>query len=332
MIYGKTDIRQQLQDGGAVCLGNLFFLLAGGITGFLAENYAWSAVILIVGVVYTVATYRSAAKRVIKLSGAEEATRRSHRQLYLIVENLSITLGIKTPKIYIINDPALNAFAAGHTVDKSIIGVTTGLLEALDRRELEGVMAHELSHIVNRDVRVASIIFALVAGIGLMAYLNIRSGGGRSSRGNNGYVILIIIAVSILLAALATFARMAISRRREYLADVTGAQITRYPEGLASALEKISLHGSQLQKSSAATAHFFLESPVKSSFLTKFLSTHPPIDDRIAKLRQLEAAVTEPAGDAWPKRPSAGRKKNGFTARSSGSRRCQQKGPTCNHR
>ncbi|MYB40460.1 M48 family metallopeptidase [Candidatus Saccharibacteria bacterium] len=266
------------------------FLLAGGIVGVLAENYAWAAVILVAGVVYTAATYRSAAKRVIKLNGAQEATRRSHRQLYLIVENLSITLGIKTPEIYVIDDPALNAFAAGHTVNKSIIGVTTGLLGALDRKELEGVMAHELSHIVNRDVRVASIIFALVAGIGLMAYLNIRSGGGRSSRGNSGYIVLAIIAVSILLAVLAFFARMAISRRREYLADVTGAQITRYPEGLASALEKISLHGSRLQKSSASTAHFFLESPVKSDFLARFLSTHPPIEDRIARLRQLEAA------------------------------------------
>ena len=266
-----------------------FFLLAGGIVGFLAEDYVWSAVILAAGSGYTFATYRSAARSVIKLNGAEEATRRSHRQLYLTVENLSISLGIKAPKIYVIPDPALNAFAAGHTVDKSVIGVTTGLLEALDRKELEGVMAHELSHIINRDIRVASVIYALVAGVGLMAYLNIRSGGGRG-RGNNGYVILVIVAVSILLAVLAVFARMAVSRRREYLADVTGARITRYPEGLASALEKISDRGSQLRQSSASTAHFFLESPVKSGFLSRFLSTHPPIGDRIAKLRQLEAA------------------------------------------
>ena len=286
----KQISANNFKTGALFALVIFIFLAAGGIVGFFFENYYLSAVVMVIGIVYTFATYRSAAKRVIKLNGAEEATRRSHRRLYLIVENLSITLGIKAPKIYIIEDPALNAFAAGHTVDKSIIGVTTGLLEALDRKELEGVMAHELSHIVNRDVRVASIIFALVAGIGLMAYLNIRSGGGRSSRGNNGYVILVIIAVSILLAVLATFARMAISRRREYLADVTGAQITRYPEGLASALEKISRHGSRLQQSSASTAHFFLESPVKSSFLSRFLSTHPPIEDRIAKLRRLETA------------------------------------------
>ena len=276
------------KTGLLFALVTVIFLITGGLIGLIAGDYLWAAVVSIVGLIYTVGIYFSASRQVIRLSKAVEATRRSHRQLYLIVENLSITLGIKRPRIYIINDPALNAFAAGHTVNKSIIGVTTGLLENLEKRELEGVMAHEMSHIVNRDVRVATIIFAMVAGVNLMAYLNIRSGRGRSSGRGGGYAILAIILVSIIMMVLAVFARMAISRRREYLADVTGAQITRYPDGLASALDKIRLQGSKLKKASASTAHFFLDNPVKENFITRFLNTHPPIEDRIARLQQLD--------------------------------------------
>lgn len=267
----------------------VFFLIVAGAFTFFLEDYIWGALIFIIGLGYTFGVYKSALKQVVKLNHAVAVTRQSHRQLYLIVENLSITLGIKTPQVYVINDPALNAFAAGHSVNKSIIGVTTGLLENLNRQELEGVMAHELSHIVNRDVRVAMIAFALVAGIGIMAQLGIRSGAGRSSRRNSdGRVFLIMLVVGIAFYILAFFARLAISRQREYLADVTGAQITRYPDGLASALEKIGHYGSKLQHTNSSTAHFFLSNPVKKSFLTKLLSTHPPLEDRVARLRQLE--------------------------------------------
>ena len=284
----KQIAANNFKTGLLFALVTLFFLITGGIIGLITEDYVWAAVILAGGLIYTIATYNSASKQVINLNKAQQATRKSHRDLYLIVENLSITLGIKTPRIYVIDDPALNAFAAGHTVNKSVIGVTTGLLAALERRELEGVMAHEMSHIVNRDVRVATIVFALVAGISIMSYFNIRSGGGRSNRsGGGGAAILIIIAISILMIILAFFARMAVSRRREYLADVTGAQITKYPDGLADALEKIRLHGSKLRTASTSTAHFFLDNPLKRSFMARFFSTHPPLEDRIARLRRL---------------------------------------------
>ena len=267
----------------------ILFLAISSMVIYLTGDYAWGIFSFLIGLAYIFWTYKSALKQVIKLNHAELATRKSYRRLYLTVENLSITLGISTPKIYVINDPALNAFAAGHNVNESVIGVTSGLLENLNRQELEGVIAHELSHIVNRDVKVSMMAFALVAGLAMVLYINFRFGGGRSRRNNNSaLVFLIILGVGVVLFVLAYFAKMAISRQREYLADVTGAQITRYPLGLAAALDKIGRHGSKLRHTSNSTAHFFLADPVKKSFLTRLLSTHPPLEDRVVKLRQLE--------------------------------------------
>lgn len=268
----------------------VIFLAAGSLTYLFTGDYVWSWLTLIIGVAYIAWTYSSASKQILKLSHATPANRKAHRRLYLSVQNMSIALGIKMPKVYIINDPALNAFAAGFNVDNSVIGVTSGLLEHLKRQELEGVLAHELGHIVNRDIRVSTMAFALLAGLGIILEMNIRSAVfGRGRRDNNLAGIAIVIVVSILLVALAFLAKMAISRRREYLADVTGAQITRYPLGLAAALEKISQHGSELKAANASTAHFFLNNPLKKgAFLSNLLSTHPPIEDRIARLRRME--------------------------------------------
>ena len=248
----------------------------------------YGVILCIVGVVYFYRTYRGAMKQVVRLVGATPANRQSHRRLYLTVENLSISLGIRSPTIYVINDPAMNAFAAGHRVDNSIIGVTSGLLENLDRQELEGVIAHELSHIVNRDVRLATIAYALVAALGIIIEINFRSGMG-SSRRNNGWVILLLsLLIGVLLLLLAFLVKMALSRRREYLADVTGAQITKYPDGLAAALEKIKSRGSKLNsRGNGALAHLFFANPVKRNFLANLLNTHPPLEQRIARLRQL---------------------------------------------
>lgn len=273
----------------------LIFLILGGVIGYIANSYFIGGISAFAGIAYTFHIYSASLKQIIKLNQAQKASRNSHGRLYRTVENFSISLGIPAPEIYVIEDPSINAFAAGKDINKSIIGVTTGLLENLNRQELEGVIAHELSHIVNQDVRVKTFAYALVFGIFFMIDIMVRSslisGGRRSSnRGGGGAGLLIALGVGLLFGLIAVFAHFAISREREYLADVSGAQITRYPAGLASALEKIERHGSKLQKTSNSTAYFFLANPVKTNFFTNFFKTHPPIELRIERLREAEDA------------------------------------------
>lgn len=195
------------------------------------------------------------------------------------------------PKIYITDDPALNAFATGRNPDHAVVGVTSGLLDALDDNELEGVMAHELGHVKNYDIRVSLVAFAMVAVIGLLADILIRMSwfGGRSDDDDGGNQILffLMIAAAILSPIVATMIQLAISRQREYLADATGAMTTRYPEALASALEKISSQGSVLRRQNASTAHLFFANPLKRRSFAALFSTHPPVEERINRLRSL---------------------------------------------
>lgn len=257
-------------------------------------------------------SYWKSDKIVLKITGAKPANRSEHFDLYTSVENLAITAGLPMPKVYIIEDPVPNAFATGRDKDHAVVAVTSGLLAILEKNELEGVIAHELAHIGNRDILLQTVIVVLVGMVALMSdiFLRMTFYGGDNKRGEGkaGMVILIIgIVLAILSPIVATIIQLAVSRKREFLADATGSLLTRYPEGLASALEKISSYsGPKMKKASHATAHLFIADPYvasastgkdgkikKASFMTKMFSTHPPVAERIALLRGLNLEQVE---------------------------------------
>jgi heat shock protein HtpX len=276
----KTVLMMVLFIGMVTGLGWLFGQYSGepAITPF----------VLIGAAVYALISYLVGSKMAMAMNGAREIEKKDNPRLWRIVENLAITEGMPMPKVYIINDPAPNAFATGRDPNHAIVGVTSGLLDMMTDQELEGVMAHELGHVKNYDIRVSLIAFALVAVISILADIMLRMTWFRSSdsRNNNNQIILVLgIVAAILAPIVATFIQLAISRRREYLADATGALATRYPEGLASALEKIGAYGSSLKKENPSTAHLFFANPLKKSSLSALFSTHPPVKDRVARLR-----------------------------------------------
>lgn len=229
---------------------------------------------------------------VLSLSGAREISRDTHRELWNITENLCMATGLTMPRLYIIQDPAPNAFATGRNQKHGIVAVTTGLLDRLDRSEIEGVIAHELAHIGNRDMLIMTMTVVLVGFITLLADVFLRAtlwGGGNRREGGQVQVVLMIIgfALMILSPIIATLIRMAVSRKREYLADATAALMTRYPEGLASALEKISSYPRTMERANHATAHLFISNPFKDKkgAWSNMWSTHPPVEERIKRLR-----------------------------------------------
>jgi heat shock protein HtpX len=239
--------------------------------------------------VYTIFTYYAGSKMALAVNQAHEIQKSDNPRLWRIVENLSITDGLPMPKVYIMNDPAPNAFATGRDPKHAAVCATTGILEMMDDDEMQGVLAHELSHIKNYDIRVSMVAFALTAVISLLADIIIRLtwfGGGDRDENNQVFLILGIVA-AILAPIVATMIQLAVSRQREYLADATGALTTRYPEALASALEKIKQTGSVARRQNTATAHLFFVNPLKGHSLTNLFSTHPPIDDRIKRLRSM---------------------------------------------
>lgn len=234
----------------------------------------------------------------LSVAGAKEAPKAQFGELHRLVENLAITAGLPKPKIYVITDPAPNAFATGRDPAHASIAVTTGLLELLNKRELEGVLAHELAHVGNYDIRVMTVVVTLVGAVVLLSDIFLRSmfwGGSRDRSDNNnggGYMVLIGIALAILAPIFAKLIELAISRKREYLADATGALMTRFPEGLAEALKKIETYERPMKAANRATAHLYINEPFgvddrKRSWLQTVFSTHPPIDDRIKKLQEM---------------------------------------------
>jgi heat shock protein HtpX len=237
--------------------------------------------------VYALITYYAGARMALAVNQAHEIQKRDNPRLWRIVENLAITDGLPMPKVYIMNDPAPNAFATGRDPKHATVCATSGILDIMNDQELQGVLAHELSHIKNYDIRVSMIAFALTAVISLIADIIIRLtwfGGGDREENNQVFLILGIVA-AILAPIVATLIQLAVSRQREYLADASGALATRYPEGLASALEKIKQTGSVARRQNTATAHLFFVNPLKAHSLAGLFSTHPPIDDRIKRLR-----------------------------------------------
>jgi heat shock protein HtpX len=221
---------------------------------------------------------------------AQEIQKSDNPRLWRIVENLAITDGLPMPKVYIMNDPSPNAFATGRDPKNAAVCVTSGILQIMDDDEMTGVLAHELSHIKNYDIRVSMVAFALTAIISLLAdiILRVTFFGGERDRENNQIFLLLGIGAAILAPIVATMIQLAVSRQREYLADASGALTTRYPEGLASALGKIKRTGSVARVQNTSTAHLFFVNPLKKHSLTSLFDTHPPIDDRIARLLSMD--------------------------------------------
>ncbi len=237
--------------------------------------------------IYALIQYFAAAKLAVTMTGAQEIEKKDNPRFYRIVENLAITTGLPMPKVYIIDDPAPNAFATGRDPKHAIVAATTGLLEIMDDTEVEAVMAHEIGHVQNYDIRVSMIAFGLVSAIGFLSdiILHMFFFSNNDNRNVPPYFYIIGIVLIILAPIMAAIIQMAISRQREYLADATGAMTTRHPEGLASALEKLRDHGRPMKTQSTSTAHLFFSNPLKKGFLSGLFSTHPPLDDRIARLR-----------------------------------------------
>ena len=278
-------------------LMSIFFVAVIGIAwafSYILKNPS----ILYIGVVFSIGmniwSYWYSDTLVIKMSGAVPVTREQYFDLWNAVENLSITAGLPMPKLYVIDDPSPNAFATGRDKEHAAVAVTAGLLAMLNKNELEGVIAHELSHIGNRDILLGTVVVVLVGFIAILSDMFLRTAGwGGDNREEDNRLGLILMIAGVVLAILAPIVaqliQLAISRKREFLADASGALLTRYPEGLASALEKISGYPEGLQKVSTATAHLYIANPLKDSkgmsFLTKLFATHPPAEERIFALR-----------------------------------------------
>ena len=244
----------------------------------------------IFSIAYAIYSYFAGSKMALALNGAKEIRKSDDPRLWRIVENLSITDGLPMPRVFIMEDPSPNAFATGRDPHHAVVCVTSGLLQIMDDTELQGVIAHELGHVKNYDIRVNTLAFALVGIISLIAdfFLRFTFFGGDRDRQNNQLTIVLAIVAAVLAPLAAMMLQLAISRRREYLADATGALTTRYPEGLVEALEKIEKSGSALRKQNTATAHMFFANPLKGHSFLNMFSTHPPIEARIKALREMK--------------------------------------------
>jgi len=278
----------------------VFFLILVGALGYVADLFLsgnGTGVVffgvLVGALIYVAIQYYSAGSQALAMAGAVQIQKADNPRLYRIVENLSITTGLPMPKVYLVNDPAPNAFATGRDPERAAVAATTGLLEIMDDAELEGVMAHEIAHVKNFDIRVTTIVFGLVVVVGVVADFLARmaffGGSRRDSGGGNPLILIVGIAAMILAPLLAALIQAAISRQREYLADATGALTTRHPEALASALEKLGQYGRPLKKQQASMAHLWMADPIQPGVIDRMFQTHPPIADRVKRLLENKA-------------------------------------------
>lgn len=283
----------------------IFVLFIGTVSYILGKalgyGLSFAGVMLIISGLMSFFSYYYSDKLVLSMSGAKPADPETYRELHHLVENLSIAAGLPKPKVYVVNDPAPNAFATGRDPKHAAVATTTGILEKLKKAELEGVIGHELSHVKNFDTRLMGVVSILVGSVAILSDVFLRSlwwGGMRSrddeNRGANGILAIVAIILAVVAPITASLIQLAISRRREFLADADGALLTRYPDGLASALEKIAADNHILKSASTATAHFYIENPFKTDTgrkmgqgLANLFSTHPPIQERIKILRSM---------------------------------------------
>ncbi|MFT4312617.1 MAG: M48 family metalloprotease [Candidatus Woesearchaeota archaeon] len=273
-----------------------FFILIGlgWIIGFIySDMIVIPSIFGILALIYSLIMYKAGTSVVIKLSGARPVTKQEYPHYFHTIEGLALAAGIPQPKAYVIDDPSLNAFAAGTDPKKAIVAVTTGLLKKANREQLEGVLAHEVAHIRNYDVRlmlVATIFVGIITLISEVAIRMLIFGGGRNrGGGKGGHPIMIIIGVIFIILApiFAYLVKLAVSRKREFVADADGARLTRYPEGLASALELIKQDAEKPTKFNKGMEHMYFSNPVKKGFWKNLFSTHPDTDERIKRLRSM---------------------------------------------
>ena len=287
--------------------GSIFLLFAfvgivGGLGYVLTHAFGrpgFFVPVLIFAIVYAAISYFASAQIALAMSGARPVEKKDAPELYRIVENLAITAGLPTPKVYIIDDPSPNAFATGRDPQHAVVAVTTGILERLEKTELEGVIAHELSHVGNYDIRFMALVVALVSIVAIISdmFLRLSFWGGEDEENSNPLMIALGIIGALLAPLVATLVQLAISRRREYLADASGALLTRHPEGLARALAKIAQDPRGLARANSATAPLYIANPLKGRSagvgraLANLMSTHPPTEERIKRLQEMEHTV-----------------------------------------
>ncbi|UIP59144.1 M48 family metalloprotease [Agromyces marinus] len=269
----------------------LFLAIVGGL-GYLAAviygDLTIVVVTLVIAIGYALFQYFTADRQALAMSGAVEIRGVSdHPRLWRTVENLSITTGTPMPRVFVVSDPAPNAFATGRDPSRAVVAATTGLLEIMDDSELEGVMAHELGHVRNYDIRLSMIVFGLVVAVGFISDLFVRMAFfGRNNNGNP--VVMIFGLVAMLVAPLvASMVQLAVSRQREYLADATGAMTTRHPEALARALLKLEQYGRPMQRQNSSMAHLWIADPLKPGVIDRLFATHPPIPERVKRLHEM---------------------------------------------
>ena len=273
----------------------LLFVVIIGVLGWAASvMLGGDPISITVGTIigasiYVLIQYFAAARQAVVLSGARQIQKADNPRLYRTVENLAITTGMPMPKVYIIDDPAPNAFATGRDPEHAIVAATTGLLDLMTDSELEGVMAHEMGHVKNYDIRVTMIVFGLVVAIGFIADMMLRMmwfGGNNRNNNSGGNPIMLVLGIAAMVISplVATVVQAAVSRQREYLADATGALTTRHPEALASALHKLGEYGRPMRRQNSTMAHMWISDPTRPGIIDRMFSTHPPLPDRIRRL------------------------------------------------
>jgi heat shock protein HtpX len=293
-LYSQIDSNKRKTV--ALVVGFLmFFIVLGGAVGVVAETsgIAMSVIFFVISIFVSVFSYYKSDSIVLRISGAKEASQTDYPLFHSVTENLCIASGLPKPRLYIIEDTAMNAFATGRNPEHGVVCATTGLLSTLDRSELEGVIAHELAHIKNYDILLMSMISVLVGAINMLMdwYLHGALFGRRNSDSNSsagGLFMAIAMLFIILSPVIATIIKLSLSRNREYLADASAVMITRNPQGLVDALKKISSDTRKLEAANSSTAHMYISNPLKnkkaSGFLTNLFNTHPPVEDRINRL------------------------------------------------
>lgn len=267
-----------------------FVVLVGAIAALVAWYYndIWIAVwTTVIAIVYAVIQYYASSSLAIAMTGAKEIEKKDNPRLYNIVENLSITTGLPMPKVYVVEDKAPNAFATGRDPEHASVAATTGLLDIMDDKEVTAVMAHEMSHVKNYDIRVSMIVFGLVCVVGLISDLAFRMmfyGSRRRDDEGSPVGYFLILIVGLLSPFVASIAQMAVSRQREYLADASAVSITRYPEGMIDALKKLQSQGQPMKSQNIATEAMYINNPLRKGFFSNLFSSHPPIEKRIERL------------------------------------------------
>ncbi len=271
-----------------IIVGFIVFIAAiSAIFAYFLGDWTIMLWALTVSAGYAVLQYFISASTAIVMSGAKKVTKQEAPRLYNIVENLSITTGLPMPKVYIVNDSAPNAFATGRDPKHACVAATTGLLDIMDDNELTGVMAHEMSHVKNYDIRVSTIVYGLVSVVGLLTDISFRLlfyGNRRRDEERSPVGLIIMLITAILAPLFASLAQLAVSRQREYLADASAVNITRYPEGMINALKKLQTHSQPMKSQNSAMAQMYINNPLRKGFLGSLFSTHPPIEKRIERL------------------------------------------------